>query len=289
MVAKESKHVGEENRKIDFHVSFAMTQRKAQRIANKFNQRVYERLQIVCPPDGMPRVWEIAFLSCAVYTFIDGGVDRSVLAEKRLVGRYTKFNGNNGYVQEADRADAAASAGSAAEPRGGRSRVEEMMGVIEEGDEEESDSDAASAASGTGEDGGGLDDKNNKATTTAAAAAASDCDDGRGEQAGRRRGSRVFFSFDPEPESYVQAFSHFSYRYTQRRMLVCDLQGVQSTSTVGENRAGVFDLTDPAIHYRSKSGRKQVYGRTDFGKKGIHKFFETHFCNDVCRLLGLAS
>ncbi|CAN0477608.1 unnamed protein product, partial [Hapterophycus canaliculatus] len=92
-----------------------------------------------------------------------------------------------------------------------------------------------------------------------------------------------------EPESYVQAFSHFSYRYTRRRLLVCDLQGVQSTSAVGQDHQGVFELTDPVIHYRSASGRAQVYGRTDFGKRGIHRFFETHYCNDVCRLLGLAS
>ncbi|CAN0446136.1 unnamed protein product, partial [Hapterophycus canaliculatus] len=105
MVAKESKHVGEKNWKIDFHVSFARTQRRAQRIANKFNQRVIERLKIVCPPDEMPRAWKISFLSCSVYTFFDGGIERSVLAEKRLVGRYTKFNGNNGYVHKADGAD----------------------------------------------------------------------------------------------------------------------------------------------------------------------------------------
>ncbi|CAN0552922.1 unnamed protein product, partial [Ectocarpus sp. 12 AP-2014] len=91
-----------------------------------------------------------------------------------------------------------------------------------------------------------------------------------------------------EPESYVQAFSHFSYRKSRRKMLVCDLQGVQSTSTIHEDRAGVFELTDPVIHYRSTSGRRQVYGRTDLGKRGMRKFFGTHQCNDVCRLLGLA-
>ncbi|CAN0550518.1 unnamed protein product, partial [Ectocarpus sp. 12 AP-2014] len=83
-----------------------------------------------------------------------------------------------------------------------------------------------------------------------------------------------------------QAFSHFSYWQTRRRMLVCDLQGVLSSSALGEDRAGVFELTDPVIHYRSKSGRTQVYGKTDLGKSGMNKFFETHRCNDVCRLLG---
>ena len=260
MVAKESRHVGAENKKIGFHHSFAMTQLSAQRIADKFNRAVRQRLSIVCPPDGTPRVWDITFLPCSVYTFLDGGVKRSVLVEKKLVGRYTKFNGNNGYVNEAAVA-AADAADRAAELHGGeQTRVAAMMGVIEEGDEEDSDGDdGASCISG----GADYRDEGPEAASDAP-------------------------TFVPEPESYVQAFSHFSYRITRRKMLVCDLQGVQSASGVGEDRAGVFELTDPVIHYQSKS-RSGVYGRTDLGKKGMHRFFETHQCNDVCRLLGLSS
>lgn len=44
---------------------------------------------------------------------------------------------------------------------------------------------------------------------------------------------------------------------------------------------------DPVIHFQSKTGQRQVYGRTDLGRKGMHKFFRTHECNDVCRLLDL--
>lgn len=46
---------------------------------------------------------------------------------------------------------------------------------------------------------------------------------------------------------------------------------------------------DPVIHYQSQVGRKQVYGRTDLGRKGMRKFFRTHDCNNVCRLLGLGT
>lgn len=88
--------MGAQDMQISFHHSFAMTQLTAQRIATKFNQRVRQALRIFYPSDAMPRVWDMAFLPCSVYTFLDGGGERSVLAEKKLVGRYTKFNGNNG-------------------------------------------------------------------------------------------------------------------------------------------------------------------------------------------------
>ena len=39
------------------------------------------------------------------------------------------------------------------------------------------------------------------------------------------------------------------------------------------------------IHYRSLSGRKNVFGRTDRGKKGVHDFFQTHHCSELCRML----
>ncbi|CAN0096797.1 unnamed protein product [Ectocarpus fasciculatus] len=269
MVAKESRHVGEQHQKIKFHHSFAWTQQEAQRMAETFNRRVRFMLHVVFGDDCKHRVWDISFLPCSVYTFLEGGVTRSVLVEKLLVGRYTKFNGNNGYVHGRGGADPAGA--SAAEPAADlmRARADEMMGVVNEEDEEDSDSDGGVPV------GGGGDDDDDDGTPVDALA-------GEKSEGGPT-------TFDPEPESYVQAFSHFSYRKSRRKMLVCDLQGVQSTSSVQEDRAGVFELTDPVIHYRSTSGRRQVYGRTDLGKKGMHKFFETHQCNDVCRLLGLAS
>ena len=44
---------------------------------------------------------------------------------------------------------------------------------------------------------------------------------------------------------------------------------------------------DPVIHYQSKTGKKQEFGRTDLGRRGVREFFKTHECNDVCRLLCL--
>jgi hypothetical protein len=70
-----------------------------------------------------------------------------------------------------------------------------------------------------------------------------------------------------------QAFSHWTYQYTQGSSLVCDLQGVLSSS---------FQLTDPAIH-----SKKRKFGLTDHGPAGQDKFFRTHECNPLCRALGL--
>lgn len=94
--------------------------------------------------------------------------------------------------------------------------------------------------------------------------------------------------FNPTPECYVQAFSHYSYRFSRKKLLVvCDLYGVRTTPSI-EGCQGVVELTDPVIHYKSFTGRQKDYGRADLGTEGINKFFETHLCNDVCVLLGLS-
>jgi len=80
-----------------------------------------------------------------------------------------------------------------------------------------------------------------------------------------------------------QAFTHYTYVWTKREKMVCDLQGVLDTN------AHVFELTDPAIHYKSKSGRNNVFGRSDRGKKGMHSFFITHKCNNLCKALKISS
>lgn len=63
------------------------------------------------------------------------------------------------------------------------------------------------------------------------------------------------------PSDYLQAFTHFTYSYTSKRVMVCDLQGVFNTDAVPPT----IEMTDPAIHYASSKGRRMVYGRTDKG------------------------
>ena len=65
----------------------------------------------------------------------------------------------------------------------------------------------------------------------------------------------------------TQAFSHFSYCYTQGQTLVCDIQGVDDL------------YTDPQIHSRDGKG----WGHGNLGAQGMLKFFETHHCNAICK------
>ncbi|XP_057375807.1 alpha-protein kinase 1-like [Daphnia carinata] len=68
----------------------------------------------------------------------------------------------------------------------------------------------------------------------------------------------------------MQALSHFSYHTTNRRLLLCDLQG-------GVYKDG-FVLTDPVI-----MSTNQEYGPTDLGAHGISTFFASHRCNKYCK------
>jgi hypothetical protein len=74
-----------------------------------------------------------------------------------------------------------------------------------------------------------------------------------------------------------QCFSHFTYIHSDRKKLVCDLQGVW-------NKFDGFTLTDPVFHSVHHSKKN---GQTDKGIGGMQKFFETHKCGSLCRSLGL--
>lgn len=84
-------------------------------------------------------------------------------------------------------------------------------------------------------------------------------------------------------EEVPQAFTHFTYMWSKRNKIICDLQGVLDTS----QNPPVFEFTDPAIHHKSKSGQKSEFGRTDRGHDGIDDFFISHKCNNVCKALDL--
>jgi hypothetical protein len=89
-------------------------------------------------------------------------------------------------------------------------------------------------------------------------------------------GQDCSFSIDDIP----QAFSHFTYIFSKRKYLVCDLQGVLSTET----NEPFFELTDPVIHYSEMTDRRD-YGRTDRGQQGIEDFFRSHKCSYLCHML----
>ena len=72
-----------------------------------------------------------------------------------------------------------------------------------------------------------------------------------------------------------QAFSHYTWEKSGKRIVICDLQGVKI-----DHRAV---LTDPAIHYSNVL----CHGSTNLGKRGIEQFFRMHKCNDICRAMKL--
>ena len=80
---------------------------------------------------------------------------------------------------------------------------------------------------------------------------------------------------------YLTTFSHFTYVRSGGKLMVVDLQGAL------QRQGGIrqFVLTDPAIHHRRhRSDKARQYGRTDLGRKGMRAFFDTHKCNNLCRL-----
>ena len=89
------------------------------------------------------------------------------------------------------------------------------------------------------------------------------------------------FACIPESRDYelnviCQAFSHYTWITSGKQLLVCDLQGKRDGS-------GVI-LTDPVIH---DSVSVLHHGSTNLGEKGIHRFFQLHKCNDICRAMQL--
>jgi len=79
-------------------------------------------------------------------------------------------------------------------------------------------------------------------------------------------------------DEVAQGFSHFTFVQSERRMLICDLQGVYDSENT------FFRFTDPVIHYHDvkKDEQRGHYGRTDMGQKGINNFFKSHRCNCLC-------
>lgn len=96
------------------------------------------------------------------------------------------------------------------------------------------------------------------------------------------------------PQHFPQAFSHYTYEKSGKRLIVVDLQGILVEHKDGRKK---YLLTDPAIHQRRRhrpgvvgvtSHTRHALGRTDQGNLGIQAFFNTHVCTDTCRLLNLS-
>uniref|UniRef100_A0A8C2IYA3 non-specific serine/threonine protein kinase n=1 Tax=Cyprinus carpio TaxID=7962 RepID=A0A8C2IYA3_CYPCA len=79
-------------------------------------------------------------------------------------------------------------------------------------------------------------------------------------------------------EEAILAFSHWTYEYTNRELLVLDLQGVGA------------ELTDPSlirVDDKSSSG-EMAFGPANLGDDAIQSFVIKHTCNSCCKKLGLS-
>uniref|UniRef100_A0A096MCA3 non-specific serine/threonine protein kinase n=1 Tax=Poecilia formosa TaxID=48698 RepID=A0A096MCA3_POEFO len=79
-------------------------------------------------------------------------------------------------------------------------------------------------------------------------------------------------------EDMLLAFSHWTYEYSRREMLVLDIQGV------GE------ELTDPTVIMaddQSCSRGEVLFGPDNLGDAAINGFLQKHSCNLCCHRLGL--
>ncbi|KAF5836649.1 kinase-like domain-containing protein [Dunaliella salina] len=78
----------------------------------------------------------------------------------------------------------------------------------------------------------------------------------------------------------VQAFSHWTWHASKKKLMVVDAQGVWD-----EGRKQ-YTLFDPCVHCVDIC-RFQASTFTNMGEKGFDKFFLSHRCNDFCKCLGL--
>lgn len=281
MVAKETRFAEEEgsyDTKMGYHRDFMRTQALASRFASKYNDAMDSLVTFF---DASRHAWleklpRVRFLEPMVFQLFDKGDELNVLVEEFLPGLYQKFNNNMGYVQggpseslDLRLLSLGQDHGSRLLDNGGDTQYVAALSAIKE---EESDDDTVEYS----------DVHEHQ----------------REEKEGHVYGEGIFDSSQQLPTGrflspigdydFPQAFSHFTYEKSRRQLLVVDLQGVLQVYPDGTRE---FVLTDPAIHQKKTKTlsllHKLALGRTDRGEKGIRAFFDSHKCNDACRLLGL--
>ncbi|KAJ6250825.1 kinase [Anaeramoeba flamelloides] len=77
------------------------------------------------------------------------------------------------------------------------------------------------------------------------------------------------------PYSTLYSLCHFSYFFTQKRIMLGDLQGVDHI------------LTDPVVHSSDCEENTTPFNSADFCEEGIEEFFNVHICSRTCRNLKL--
>ncbi|TNN86442.1 Transient receptor potential cation channel subfamily M member 6 [Liparis tanakae] len=76
-------------------------------------------------------------------------------------------------------------------------------------------------------------------------------------------------------EEMLLAFSHWTYEYSCRELLVLDIQGVEE------------ELTDPTVIMADDQRGEMLFGPDNLGDAAIGGFLQKHSCGGCCRRLGL--
>jgi Mg-chelatase subunit ChlD len=260
MVAKETNLVERIEENFEYHRSFAETQSLANHLAEQFNSRMKGLQHYDAKKTPM-----ITFLKCSILMLEDHQWpqgERPVLVEKMLdVSRYgwCKWNANDGYVHGGIFAHPAINVDLELENmrKAATGPLDDIKEVDTECESEESEDESGDET---------------------------ECEDTTPVAADKVKHGSSASEIVHEPADFLQAFSHFSYLSTNRKVLVCDLQGIFKHDATPP----IFQLTDPAVHYSSKNGRRNVFGRTDLGREGMDLFFCTHKCNQICKMLELS-
>uniref|UniRef100_A0A0G4IDI3 Alpha-type protein kinase domain-containing protein n=1 Tax=Chromera velia CCMP2878 TaxID=1169474 RepID=A0A0G4IDI3_9ALVE len=328
LVAKQTR-VAQSNPR-GFHIKYVQLQQKASFLAKKFNQRLkwLEISQGISLPhvefiDSFVYAWQKQASSSGDQTRGDvtglssAGPDEHVvlwssaetecLVEPVLSAelKFEKFNNNAGHVCEtaarADRGDAEVERmlapdsqsqhpeGSMAPSTGGLAGLGQPvgqapgLGAIEEGDEDEEEEEEE-----RGGGGGGAQDA---------------ADQKLWEDGEKYRWGRYLQSLQADPRGglrlrllppgeVAQSYSHYSFEFSKRELVVVDLQG--KVERRGAEGRQVIRLTDPAIHTHtcrdlaaSHPANRLRWGITDKGERGVRDFFRSHKCNELCHVLGI--
>lgn len=279
MVAKESRFVEDfdkgsrssyvNSHRHTYHRVFLRTQSTAAEFANLFNELIEE---LVPALDMLARIPKITFLEPLIFELEDlkAGATHNVLVEPLIEGKYRKFSDNKGnlapelkrdFYQENRDVDAVSAAmllgrklPTRSIPNVGKGDDDSDQGqgdnlgvIVEESEDDEDSSDEESSTS------------NEDLTST-------------------------FSPINMKPTDYLETFSHFTWERSRGRLMVVDLQGTAGKDKQSDRR--LYCLTDPAIHnyYKGRDVQNR-FGRTNLGRRGMKAFFQTHKCNDACRLL----
>ena len=288
MVAKESRfveyHYGNNyQQQLDYHTNFMRTQYIASSFAKLYNMAVTDARNHYFggndkQQDLLRLIPKIHFIEPMIVDLIeknDKG-EKNILIERYLEGEYKKFNNNAGYVEDevkwlVNRMNITLGLGS--NSLNNRSNDNDIgLGAIAEDSGEEDDDES--------------DDDVDEINET--------YNNSNSKQIAPHRELKcsidTLFSLLNQDACFPQAFSHFTYEKSKRKLMVVDLQGVFTVNKADGTK--VYELTDPVIHQRpsgKKSERKMMnFGRTDRGIMGMKAFFETHECTDACKFLGLS-